>query len=189
MLSMQGIISKMFFSIHYEVNLEKFNETLYFYKYHQNKILMSYNIRTREEYTRSYQNSVEKNTEFWEGIAKEFTWFKPWNTVMNCDMKEASFKWFEGAKTNITFNSIDRHLERKSEQTAIIFEPNMPNEQATHISYSVLHKKVCKMANLLSEMGINKGDRVAIYLPMIPELAVSVLFLIVRCRVNLWRFK
>jgi len=136
---------------------------------------MSYNIRTREEYTRSYQNSVEKNTEFWEGIAKEFTWFKPWNTVMNCDMKEASFKWFEGAKTNITFNSIDRHLERKSEQTAIIFEPNMPNEQATHISYSVLHKKVCKMANLLSEMGINKGDRVAIYLPMIPELAVSVL--------------
>ena len=136
---------------------------------------MSYNIRTREEYTRSYQNSVEKKTEFWEGIAKEFTWFKPWNTVMNCDMKEASFKWFEGAKTNITFNSIDRHLERKSEQTAIIFEPNMPNEQATHISYSVLHKKVCKMANLLSEMGINKGDRVAIYLPMIPELAVSVL--------------
>ena len=68
---------------------------------------MSYNIRTREEYTRSYQNSVEKKTEFWEGIAKEFTWFKPWNTVMNCDMKEASFKWFEGAKTNITFNSID----------------------------------------------------------------------------------
>jgi len=136
---------------------------------------MSYNIRTREEYTRSYQNSVEKKTEFWEGIAKEFTWFKPWNTVMNCDMKEASFKWFEGAKTNITFNSIDRHLERKSEQTAIIFEPNMPNKQATHISYSVLHKKVCKMANLLSEMGINKGDRVAIYLPMIPELAVSVL--------------
>jgi len=136
---------------------------------------MSYNIRTREEYTISYQNSVEKKTEFWEGIAKEFTWFKPWNTVMNCDMKEASFKWFEGAKTNITFNSIDRHLERKSEQTAIIFEPNMPNEQATHISYSVLHKKVCKMANLLSEMGINKGDRVAIYLPMIPELAVSVL--------------
>ena len=136
---------------------------------------MSYNIRTREEYTRSYQNSVEKKTEFWEGIAKEFTWFKPWNTVMNCDMKEASFKWFEGAKTNITFNSIDRYLKRKSEQTAIIFEPNMPNEQATHISYSVLHKKVCKMANLLSEMGINKGDRVAIYLPMIPELAVSVL--------------
>ncbi len=136
---------------------------------------MSYNIRTREEYTRSYQNSVEKKTEFWEGIAKEFTWFKPWDTVMNCDMNEATFKWFEGAKTNITFNSIDRHLKSKPDQTAIIFEPNMPNEQATHISYNALHKKVCKMANLLSEMGISKGDRVAIYLPMIPELAVSVL--------------
>jgi acetyl-CoA synthetase len=136
---------------------------------------MSYKIRTKEEYAISYRNSVEKKMEFWEEIAKEFTWFKPWKTVMNCDMKEASFKWFEDAKTNIAYNSIDRHLESKSEQTAIIFEPNMPNEQATHISYRTLHKKVCKMANLLSEMGISKGDRVAIYLPMIPELAVSVL--------------
>ena len=152
MLSMQGIISKMFFSIHYEVNLEKFNETLYFYKYHQNKILMSYKIRTKEEYSKSYQNSVERKTEFWEEIAKQFTWFQPWNNIMECDMQEARFKWFEGGKTNITFNCIDRHLKSKGNQTAIIFEPNMPNEKASHISYIELHKRVCKMANLLTEM-------------------------------------
>ena len=117
---------------------------------------MSYKIRSKEEYVKSYRNSVEKNTEFWEEIAQEFTWFKPWSTVMDCDMKEARFTWFEGAKTNVAFNSIDRHLKSKPDQTAIIFEPNMPNEQAIHISYKALHKKVCKMANLLSETGISK---------------------------------
>jgi acetyl-CoA synthetase len=90
-------------------------------------------------------------------------------------MNEAQFSWFKGGKTNITENCIDRHLKNKSDQTAIIFEPNSPKEVATHITYKNLHHKVCKMANALLSVGIKKGDRVAVYLPMIPELAISIL--------------
>jgi len=136
---------------------------------------MSYHIRTKEDYNKNYIHSVERKNQFWEEIAKEFTWFQPWEKLMDCNMSEAKFNWFQGAKTNISFNCIDRHLNTIGEQTAIIFEPNLPSEKAIHISYNELHQKVCKMANLLIDMGIGKGDRVALYLPMIPELAVSVL--------------
>ena len=136
---------------------------------------MSYHIRTKEDYDKNYLHSVERKNQFWEEIAKEFTWFQPWKKLMDCNMSEAKFNWFQGAKTNISFNCIDRHLNSIGEQTAIIFEPNLPSEKAIHISYNELHQKVCKMANLLIDMGIGKGDRVALYLPMIPELAVSVL--------------
>jgi len=136
---------------------------------------MSYKIRNKEDYAASYKKSIENNSDFWEDIAQNFTWFKPWNTVMECDMKEASFKWFDGAQTNITYNCIDRHLEQKGNQTAIIFEPNLPTDKALQISYNQLHENVCKMSNVLIQMGIKKGDRVAIYLPMIPELAYCVL--------------
>ena len=136
---------------------------------------MSYHIRTKEDYDKNYLHSVEQKNQFWEEIAKEFTWFQPWDKLMDCNMREAKFNWFQGAKTNISFNCIDRHLKTIGEQTAIIFEPNLPSEKAIHISYNELHQKVCKMANLLIDMGIGKGDRVALYLPMIPELAVSVL--------------
>ena len=136
---------------------------------------MSYHIRTKEDYDKNYLHSVEQKNQFWEEIAKEFTWFQPWKKLMDCNMREAKFNWFQGAKTNISFNCIDRHLNTIGEQTAIIFEPNLPSEKAIHISYNELHQKVCKMANLLIDMGIGKGDRVALYLPMIPELAVSVL--------------
>jgi acetyl-CoA synthetase len=90
-------------------------------------------------------------------------------------MAEAEIKWFTEAKLNIAKNCIDRHLNKRGDKTAIIFEPNDPSEEALHISYNELHQRVCKMANVLREQGIAKGDRVCIYLPMIPELAVSIL--------------
>jgi len=90
-------------------------------------------------------------------------------------MQEAQFKWFVDAKVNITKNCIDRHLAKRGDKTAIIFEPNDPKEEAQHISYNELYARVAKMANVLREQGVKKGDRVCIYLPMIPELAVSVL--------------
>jgi len=153
----------------------KYTETPYFYKNHHYTFLMSYKIRTKQEYSEKYKSSLENPEQFWDGIAKEFVWFKPWTQVLDHDMVEARFKWFEGAKTNIAFNCIDRHLEKRGEQTAILFEPNLPTENAIHISYNELHERVCRMANVLIDKGIQKGDRVAIYLPMIPELAVSVL--------------
>jgi acetyl-CoA synthetase len=88
-------------------------------------------------------------------------------------MQEANFKWFLNAKVNITKNCIDRHLAKRGDKTAIIFEPNDPTEEAQHISYNELHERVSKFSNVLREQGIGKGDRVCIYLPMIPELAIA----------------
>jgi acetyl-CoA synthetase len=90
-------------------------------------------------------------------------------------MEEADIKWFKNAKLNITKNCLDRHLNERGDKTAIIWEPNDPKEEAQHITYKDLHERVCKMANVLTELGVQKGDRVCIYLPMIPELAVTML--------------
>lgn len=136
----------------------------------------SLQIKSLEDYFKSYKKSVKSPGKFWNKIAKEnFQWEKKWNKVVDFDMEKARIKWFLDAKLNITTNCIDRHLAIRSDKTAIIFEPNSPEEQAEHITYSDLHERVCKMANVLKSKGIQKGDRVCIYLPMIPELAVSVL--------------
>jgi len=128
------------------------------------------------EYHQAYHKSVDEPDAFWEKIARDnFFWKQSWDTVCEYNFKEASFTWFKGAKLNITENCIDRHLKSKGNQTAIIFEPNDPTEEAQHITFMDLHHRVCKMANVLKEQGIEKGDRVVIYLPMIPELAISVL--------------
>ncbi len=132
-------------------------------------------INTLEKYQDSYKQGIEEPEMFWGNIANGFDWSQKWNSVCEYDMSEAQFSWFKGGKTNITENCIDRHLENKADETAIIFEPNSPKEVATHITYKNLHQKVCKMANALLSVGIKKGDRVAVYLPMIPELAISVL--------------
>ena len=135
-----------------------------------------YKIENLENYFKMYNKSVREPRKFWDKIADEnFTWYQKWDKVMEFDMQEAQFKWFLNAKVNITKNAIDRHLARKADKTAIIFEPNNPDEKALHISYQDLYDRVAKMANVLREQGIQKGDRVCIYLPMIPELAVSVL--------------
>ena len=132
-------------------------------------------INTLEKYQDSYKQGIEEPEMFWGNIANGFDWSQKWNSVCEYDMNEAQFSWFKGGKTNITENCIDRHLENKADETAIIFEPNSPKEVATRITYKNLHQKVCKMANALLSVGIKKGDRVAVYLPMIPELAISVL--------------
>jgi acetyl-CoA synthetase len=138
--------------------------------------MSNYHIKHLEEYFQVYRKSVRNPELFWEEIAEEhFVWRKKWDRVLSYDFSKPEVKWFEGAKLNITENCIDRHLQIRGDKTAILFEPNNPDEKAEHISYKELHKRVCKLANVLKENGIKKGDRVCIYLPMIPELAISVL--------------
>lgn len=135
-----------------------------------------YKIHDLEDYFKMYKKSVRNPKKFWGTIAAEnFTWHKKWKKVFDFDMEKAQFRWFIKAQLNITENCLDRHLKKQGEKTAIIFEPNNPQEAAQHISYNDLHQRVCKMANVLLEQGVQKGDRVCIYLPMIPELAVAVL--------------
>jgi acetyl-CoA synthetase len=138
--------------------------------------MSAFKIKNLEDYFKTYRKSVKNPKKFWSKIADEnFTWYQKWDKVFDFDFSEAKFEWFSGAKVNITKNCIDRHLNVRGEKTAIIFEPNNPEEAAQHISYNELYKRVSKMANVLREQGIKKGDRVCIYLPMIPELAVAVL--------------
>lgn len=128
------------------------------------------------DYFKQYKKSIKNPKKFWDKIADEgFVWYQRWTKVVDFDMEEAKIKWFKNAKLNITKNCLDRHLSVRGDKTAIIFEPNDPNEEAQHISYRDLHERVCKMANVLTEMGVTKGDRVCIYLPMIPELVVTML--------------
>jgi len=138
--------------------------------------MSNYHIKNFEEYFQVYRKSVSNPESFWEEIAEEhFEWRRRWNKVLNWDFKKPEIKWFEGAKLNITENCLDRHLHTRGDKTAILFEPNDPNDAAEHITYRQLYDRVCKFANVLHDKGIKKGDRVCIYLPMIPELAVAVL--------------
>ena len=138
--------------------------------------MSNYHIKHLEEYFKVYRKSVREPEVFWEEIAEEhFLWRKRWNNVLSWDFKKPEINWYEGAQLNITENCIDRHLVTKGDKTAILFEPNNPDEEAQHISYNELYKRVNQFANVLKQQGINKGDRVCIYLPMIPELAISVL--------------
>ncbi|MGH1385644.1 acetate--CoA ligase [Kordia sp.] len=138
--------------------------------------MSNYHIKHLEEYYQVYRKSVRNPEVFWEEIAEEhFMWRKKWDNVLSWDFTKPEVKWFEGAQLNITENCIDRHLHIRGDKTAIIFEPNSPEEEAQHISYRDLHEKVCRFANVLKEQGIQKGDRVCIYLPMIPELAIATL--------------
>jgi acetyl-CoA synthetase len=135
-----------------------------------------YKIRDLENYFKMYRKSVREPRKFWDKVADEnFTWYQRWDKVFEFDMEASKFSWFTGAKVNIVKNAIDRHLNRRGDKTAIIFEPNNPQEDAQHITYNQLYQEVAKMANVLESQGIKKGDRVCIYLPMIPELAYAVL--------------
>ena len=135
-----------------------------------------YNIDSLAKYIDVYRIAKRDPEDFWATIAKNnFVWRKEWDQVLEWNKKESRISWFRGAKLNITENCIDRHLASKGDKTAILWEPNDPTEAAQHISYNELSKRVNKMANLLKKHGIVKGDRVCIYLPMIPELAVALL--------------
>ncbi|MDH7443987.1 acetate--CoA ligase [Aquimarina sp. 2201CG14-23] len=138
--------------------------------------MSNYHIKHLEEYFQVYRKSVRNPELFWSEIAEEhFLWRKKWDKVLEWDFAKPEVTWFEGAKLNITENCIDRHLYVRGDKTAILFEPNNPEEPAEHITYNQLHERVCEFANVLKSKGIKKGDRVCIYLPMIPELAISVL--------------
>ena len=138
--------------------------------------MSNYHIKHLEEYYKIYRKSVTEPEVFWEKIAEEhFTWYKKWDNVLEWDFKKPEIKWYQGAKLNITENCIDRHLRTKGSKTAILFEPNNPEEETQHITYNQLHERVNRFANVLKNEGLKKGDRVCIYLPMIPDLAVSVL--------------
>lgn len=133
-------------------------------------------IKDLSHYFKQYKKSIRDPKRFWEKIAsKDFEWNQRWSSVLEYDMKEAHFEWFKDAKLNITINCIDRHLHERGDKVAIIFEPNDIYEQTQHITYKELYARVSKMANVLTEMGIKKGDKVCIYLPMIPDLVISLL--------------
>jgi len=138
--------------------------------------MSNYHIKHLEEYWQVYRKSVRNPESFWEEIAEEhFLWRKRWDQVLSWDFKKPEVKWYDGAMLNITENCIDRHLATRANKTAILFEPNDPNEAVQHITYKELYERVNRFANVLKDRGIEKGDRVCIYLPMIPELAVSLL--------------
>lgn len=136
---------------------------------------MNFQIKSFEEYQKKYKQSVEQPEEFWSEIASEFQWKKKWDKVLDWNFKEPKIKWFEGAKLNITENCLDRHLNDRADQPAIIWEPNDPNEHHRILTYKQLHHQVSMFANVLKHNGVKKGDRICIYMPMVPELAIAVL--------------
>ncbi|MDR6372981.1 acetyl-CoA synthetase [Chryseobacterium bernardetii] len=138
--------------------------------------MRNYLIEDLPQYFEDYKKSIKNPKKFWDKVADQnFVWYQRWSKVVKYDMNEAKITWFKNAKLNITKNCIDRHLTIRGEKTAIIWEPNDPKEEAQHISYNELYTRVNKTANVLRDMGIEKGDRVCIYLPMIPELAITML--------------
>jgi len=135
-------------------------------------------IKSYDEYKKLYDRSLQDPEGFWADMAEDFVWFKKWDKVMDYNFDRRNGKifieWFRGAKTNITVNCLDRHLEKRGDQTAIIWEGNEPGEDGK-LTYKELHERVCKFANVLKGRGVKKGDRVSIYMPMVPELAIAML--------------
>jgi len=132
-------------------------------------------ITSLEEYNRIYKHSVENPEEFWAEVASKLTWQKTWDNLLDWNFEEPKIQWFKGAKLNITENCLDRHLESKGNHPAIIWESNDPKVHSRKITYSQLYVEVCRFANVLKRNGVRKGDRVCLYMPMIPELAIATL--------------
>ena len=137
--------------------------------------MMNLQVKSFEEYQESYQLSVDNPEVFWANIAEHFTWKKKWDRVLDWNFSEPKIEWFGGAKLNITENCLDRHLEHNGDDIAIIWESNDPDEASRNISYRELHQQVCTFSNVLKQNGAKKGDRICLYMPMIPELEVAVL--------------
>ncbi len=134
-----------------------------------------YQIRSMDQYEMAYRVSVNEPEEFWGSIAEHFKWRKKWDKVLEWNFKEPKVEWFKGGKLNITENCIDRHLAEMGDKPAIIWEPNNPEERVRVVTYNRLHKRVCQFAQVLINNGVKKGDRVCIYMGMVPELAYAVL--------------
>ena len=136
---------------------------------------MNLQVKSFEEYQQAYQLSIDHPEVFWANIAEHFTWKKKWDRVLDWNFSEPQIEWFGGAKLNITENCLDRHLENNGDDIAIIWESNDPDEASRNISYRELHQQVCTFSNVLKQNGAKKGDRICLYMPMIPELEVAVL--------------
>ncbi len=134
-----------------------------------------YQIKTAEAYAQAWQKSIDNPEAFWSDIANHFRWHHKWDKLLEWNFTEPRVEWFKGAKLNITENCIDRHLDERGEQPAIIWEPNNPDERVRIVTYNRLHKRVCQVAQMLTNLGVKKGDRVCIYMGMVPELAYAVL--------------
>jgi len=134
-----------------------------------------YHITSFEKYTEAYKVSLQDKVAFWDDVAQAFHWTKKWSNTVSHDFSIPEVKWFEGAETNITFNCLDRHLPERADQIAFYWEANDPRDQHVTLTYQELHDQVCQYANLLKSRGIKKGDRVVIYMPMIPDLPVATL--------------
>ena len=136
---------------------------------------MDLQIKSLEDYKRVYDYSVAEPEDFWSAVADDFYWRKKWDQVLEWDFLKPDIKWFIGAKLNITENCLDRHLENNADTTALLWEPNDPEEHYRKFSYKELHFKVCQFSHVLANNGVKKGDRVCLYMPMVPELAIAVL--------------
>ena len=136
---------------------------------------MDLQIKSLEDYKRVYDYSVAEPENFWSAVADDFYWQKKWDQVLEWDFLKPDIKWFIGAKLNITENCLDRHLENNADTTALLWEPNDPEEHYRKFSYKELHFKVCQFSHVLANNGVKKGDRVCLYMPMVPELAIAVL--------------
>ena len=134
-----------------------------------------YKINNINDYHEHYSKSVNQPEQFWDEIAQNFIWKKKWDKVLECDFKNFNVNWFKGGKLNITENCLDRHLKENAATPAIIWEPNNPNEKHQVITYEELHFKVMQFSHVLKNNGVKKGDRICIYMGMIPELAIAVL--------------
>ena len=132
-------------------------------------------IKSLSEFKQATAQAKENPDGFWSEVASEFHWKSPWKQTLDYDFSKPEVKWFVGGKLNITENCLDRHLATQPNKTAILFEPNDPTEAAQHITYKELHKRVCQTANMLKANGAKKGDRICIYMPMVPDLAIAVL--------------
>ncbi|MBN8865504.1 MAG: acetate--CoA ligase [Sphingobacteriales bacterium] len=134
-----------------------------------------YQIRSLDQYKQAYASSIEEPEKFWGDVAEHFHWHRKWDKVLDWNFKEPKIEWFKGAKLNITENCIDRHLPALGDKPAIIWEPNNPEERVRVVTYNRLHKRVCQVAQMLINNGVKKGDRVCIYMGMVPELVYAVL--------------
>ena len=132
-------------------------------------------IRTLEDYHEAYKKSVEAPEAFWDEIAEGFTWKKKWDKTLEWNFEQPNIQWFVNGKLNITENCLDRHLKTRGNKLALIWEPNDPKERFVRYTYKELHEKVCQFANVLKNNGAKKGDRICIYMPMIPELTIALL--------------
>ncbi len=137
--------------------------------------MMDFQVKSFDDYKATYQKSVDQPEEFWADIANHYSWIKKWDKTLEWEFDTPSVKWFLNGTLNITENCLDRHLETRGNKLALIWEPNDPKERFVRYTYRELHEKVCMFANVLKSKGIQKGDRVALYMPMVPELTIAVL--------------